>query len=188
MENSHTRGTVGHRRPLRGVYRVCVGAALVGALLAGVTITPQRASAAAGRSVATLSALDTGVLAQLNQIRLANRLTPLTVSPDLSASAAEHSTEMITDGYFAHNSHDGTAFWKRILRFYPEVGTARWSVGENLLRSTGTINATQAMAAWMASPDHRANILNPAWRQIGISAVAATGTDVMVITTDFGAR
>jgi uncharacterized protein YkwD len=51
------------------------------------------------------------------------------------------------------------------------------------------------MKLWMASPEHRANILNPAWRQIGIAAVnspSAPGTygghDVTVVTTDFGVR
>ncbi len=47
----------------------------------------------------------------------------------------------------------------------------------------------------MASPPHRANILNPAWREIGISSITsadAPGTfgnrDATVITTDFGVR
>jgi Uncharacterized protein with SCP/PR1 domains len=47
----------------------------------------------------------------------------------------------------------------------------------------------------MNSPEHKANILNPRWRQIGISSVhvdAAPGTyqglPVTIITTDFGVR
>jgi uncharacterized protein YkwD len=47
----------------------------------------------------------------------------------------------------------------------------------------------------MDSPEHRANILTPRWREIGISAVhvaAAPGTfqgrEVTIITTDFGVR
>jgi uncharacterized protein YkwD len=47
----------------------------------------------------------------------------------------------------------------------------------------------------MNSPEHRANLLNGRWREIGISAVhavAAPGTydglDVTIITTDFGVR
>jgi uncharacterized protein YkwD len=46
----------------------------------------------------------------------------------------------------------------------------------------------------MNSPEHRANILDPNWREIGISAqhAAAPGTykglEVTVITTDFGVR
>jgi uncharacterized protein YkwD len=51
------------------------------------------------------------------------------------------------------------------------------------------------MAAWMASPEHRANILFAGWRQIGIAAVSSpdapgtyNGMPVTVITTDFGVR
>ena len=51
------------------------------------------------------------------------------------------------------------------------------------------------MKAWMASPEHRANILDPAWRQIGISSITSAdapgifgNTDATVITTDFGVR
>ena len=47
----------------------------------------------------------------------------------------------------------------------------------------------------MASPEHRANILSPRWREIGVSAThfdSAPGTyggsAVTIITTDFGAR
>ena len=47
----------------------------------------------------------------------------------------------------------------------------------------------------MASPEHRANILNPKWREIGVAAVHMNnapgiyhGLPVTIITTDFGAR
>ena len=47
----------------------------------------------------------------------------------------------------------------------------------------------------MESPAHRANILTPRWREVGLSAVNVAaapgvygGRDVMIITTDFGVR
>ena len=90
---------------------------------------------------------------------------------------------------------DGSAFWKRIERVYP-AGTARyWSVGENLLWSSPDIDAQGALQMWIASPEHKANLLTARWREIGISAVhvaAAPGTyrglDVTIVTTDFGVR
>jgi uncharacterized protein YkwD len=98
-------------------------------------------------------------------------------------------------GYFEHNSADGTAFWKRIQRFYASSTHTYWSVGENLLWSSPDVNPAQAMQLWMNSPEHRANILNPRWRQIGVSSVhldTAPGTyqglAVTIITTDFGVR
>ena len=86
-------------------------------------------------------------------------------------------------------------FWKRVERFYPPGRFARWTVGENLLWTSGTIDAKRALALWMASPKHRKNILSPGWREIGIAAVRVTaalgvygGNDVTIVSTDFGAR
>ena len=178
-------------RALNTVRFVLIGAVLAGAVLGGAAVMPQRANAAEGQSISTLGSLNVGVLAQLNEARAAHGLAPLKINAGLSAAAAQHSTEMITHGYFAHDSFDGSVFWKRLLRFYPVAGSTRWAVGENLLQASGPITATQAMAMWMASPDHRANVLNPAWREIGVSAVAGSelsGADEIVITTDFGTR
>ena len=57
------------------------------------------------------------------------------------------------------------------------------------------LSPATALKMWMRSPEHRANILNPNWREIGIAAVhvhGAPGTfgglPVTIITTDFGVR
>lgn len=165
--------------------------------LSGFAATPAGA-ARMGRPTTVLaheSQLDRGILAKLNQIRRSHNLVSLTADPELGVSSAQHSAEMATDGYFAHESISGAAFWKRIRRHYPTAGWRLWSVGENLLWSTGTIDADKALQLWMASPEHRANILDPHWRQIGIASVHATaapgvyhGLDITVITTDFGIR
>src|SRR6476619_4313802 len=81
----------------------------------------------------TLTGLETGVLSQLNGIRATHGLKPLRLNARLSAAAAQHSREMGTAGYFEHESRDGTAFWKRIDRFYASNRYGYWSVGENLL-------------------------------------------------------
>jgi uncharacterized protein YkwD len=119
----------------------------------------------------------------------------LKVNPELNQSAAQHTQEMGDDGYFTHPSVDGTAFWKRIAHWYGSTGYPYWSVGENLLWSSPDVDALGAMQLWMHSPEHRANILDPRWREIGISAMhfdAAPGTyhglAVTIITTDFGVR
>jgi uncharacterized protein YkwD len=48
---------------------------------------------------------------------------------------------------------------------------------------------------WMASPEHRRNVLDPMWRDVGISALHApvapgifAGGPVTVVTADFGRR
>jgi uncharacterized protein YkwD len=139
--------------------------------------------------------LDLGVLQQLNQIRRAHHLVPFVLNPSLGAAAREHSQDMLENGFFAHESSDGEPFWKRIQSFYPRPPYGFWSVGENLYWSSGPTTASGSVDAWMESPGHRANILDPAWRQIGIATASspdAPGTfadlGVTVITTDFGVR
>jgi uncharacterized protein YkwD len=160
----------------------------------GALAAPAAHSSKAGNRVVRAS-LESGVLSQLNKIRAQHGLQPVKISARLTASAAQHSREMGADGYFAHNSHDGTAFWKRIGRWYGSNGYGFWSVGENLLWSSPQVDPVDALQLWMDSPEHRANILTPRWREIGISAVhvaAAPGTfqgrEVTIITTDFGVR
>ena len=111
------------------------------------------------------------------------------------AAAAQHDREMGRAGYFEHESHDGTAFWKRVGSFYGSSGYGYWSVGENLLWSSPEVDAAGALDLWMHSPEHRANILTPRWREIGVSAQhfaaapgAYKGLEVTIITTDFGVR
>jgi uncharacterized protein YkwD len=152
-------------------------------------------SHAAPRSYTRLTSLETGVFADINAFRAQHGLAKLTLSRDLVAAADEHSSEMATDGYFAHTSADGQAFWKRIQGFYSSTSWPYWSVGENLLWSSPDVDADGALKLWIGSPEHLANLLNPRWRQIGVSAVHTTqapgvyqGMDVTIVTADFGVR
>ena len=172
--------------------RIVIAVALF-ALLGALAAPTARSGKAATR--VTLTSLESGVLSALNQIRAQHGLQPLKISARLTAASAQHSREMGTAGYFEHNSNDGTAFWKRIGRWYGSTGYGYWSVGENLLWSSPEVDAPGALQLWMNSPEHRANILTPRWREIGISAqhfTAAPGTykglEVTIITTDFGVR
>lgn len=152
--------------------------------LVTVIASPAAAAAAPLRESASL---DSGVLVGLNQIRVAHGLKPVKPNRQLTAAARQHSGDMAQKGYFGHTSSDGTPFWKRIERLYVKNQVNHFgSVGENLIESTGPLTAAGALDAWMASPLHRANILYPGWRDIGISAVTAAATTY--ITTDFGVR
>lgn len=166
-------------------------------LLAAIVLLamPGAALSARGGTRTTQASLDAGVLDQLNVIRLAHGLVPLTASPRLAAAAAQHTQEMAADGYFAHNSFDGTAFWRRISQWYSSAHYGYWSVGENLLWSSPDVDAAGALRLWMQSPEHRANILAPRWREIGIANIHVAnangvydGRPVTIIATDFGVR
>ena len=160
-----------------------------------VLATAGIASAAPTSTSTRLRTLDSTLLTQINVVRRAHALTPLTLSRHLSAAANQHTTDMGQAGYFSHTSLDHTPFWKRIERSYPSTGQRTWSVGENLLYVTPQVDAGEAITLWMNSPGHRANLLDPSWREIGIAARHSTtaggiydNNAVTIITTDFGVR
>jgi uncharacterized protein YkwD len=171
-----------------------LGMAVVAAAALASAVTPS-AYATPHRSTVSLTALEQGVLADVNAFRASHSLAPLRLSASLTAAARTHSQQMAADGYFAHNSFDGTAFWKRIKAFYPSSRYGFWSVGENLLWSSPDVDAQHALTMWENSPEHRKNMLDPHWREIGVSAIHATsargvynGLAVTIVTTDFGVR
>jgi uncharacterized protein YkwD len=144
---------------------------------------------------AHLSELESGLLGQINATRARRRLRPFRLSLKLTRAARQHSVSMAQKGYFSHDSANGGAFWKRIASFYGYSGYRNWSVGENLLWSSPDISSVGALRMWMNSPEHRANLLDHGWREIGLSAVhvpAAPGVygggEVTIVTADFGVR
>jgi len=170
-------------------------AAAVASLLCAIACLGLLAGPAVASSKRQNASLDFRVLAQLNQIRTAHGLAQLELTDRLSAAAHAHTLDMVAKGYFAHDSLGGTPFWKRIEGYYPSGKFSFWSVGENLFWESGAVDATAGVKAWMASPEHRANILSRTWREIGIASVtvpSAPGTfdglGVTLITTDFGVR
>jgi len=139
--------------------------------------------------------IEQAVVQRVNEVRAEKGLRPLALSPSLTAAAATHSQNMARLGFFAHESHDGTQFWQRISRFYVSRGFTGWSVGENLVFGTAPMTADDVVQAWLDSPPHRQNLLNPTWREIGVGVVDATGApgvfggdDVLLATADFGVR
>jgi uncharacterized protein YkwD len=160
-------------------------------LVALAAVVPAAIGAPSSQSVS----LDLGVFQQLNVIRSQHGLAPLRLDDRLTEAADSHSEDMVANGYFSHDSSDGAAFSDRLASFYPQGSAHYWAVGENIFWSSGPPSASRGVEAWMASPPHRANILNPNWRVIGIGAVTAAdapgtfaGLNVTVITADFGVR
>jgi uncharacterized protein YkwD len=152
------------------------------------------APVALAHSGAREATLEQGVLERINAVRHDHGLRPLRLSAQLTAAAAQHTEEMGEDGYFAHESAGHASLGPRLRRWYP-VLHGSWAVGENLLWSSPSIGAAGAVATWLGSPAHRANLLGPAWRDIGLSVVhfdsapgAFGGRPVTIITVDFGAR
>ena len=139
--------------------------------------------------------LESAVLDELNLVRLEHGLKQLRINLKLTAAADHHSLEMVRSGYFAHESPDGGHFAARIKDFYKPRAVRRWTVGENLIWQEERLSARAAVSAWLGSPGHRENLLGPAFREVGISAVRAVrapgvfgGRRIVLLTVDFGAR
>jgi uncharacterized protein YkwD len=161
------------------------------------TSTPARATSPQSRkrTRSATAVLEHAVIGRINLIRRSRGLRPLRSNGRLAAAADFHSKDMARKGYFEHDSANGTAFWRRIERFYPSRGFRSWTVGENLLWGTDRYGAAFAVREWMASPPHRENILSRDWREIGIGAITVAsapgeyrGRTVTIVTADFGAR
>lgn len=106
----------------------------------------------------------------------------LKVSPLLSYAALNKAFDMIKKDYFSHTSTDG----KRFYEFIDELGYRYEIAGENL-----AINFTESSSlinAWMKSKTHRANILFPGYKEIGVSVVKGDlqGKETIVIVQLFG--
>jgi uncharacterized protein YkwD len=168
-------------------------AALAVALAA--VLVPSQGSARPQTSAVPESQLQGALLAQINAFRAAHGLARLHVSRALDRVADGHSTQMVRLGYFSHDSADGQSFSARIARVYSPRGYRSWSVGENLVWGGPDIGASRAFRLWLASPPHRANLLNARWREVGLGAVHSAsapgvygGGPATIVTADFGAR
>jgi uncharacterized protein YkwD len=155
----------------------------------------HRAAATPSSTRVHLSSLESQLLGQINGVRARRGLRPFRLSAGLTAAANQHSASMAQRGYFSHDSANGTSFWRRIASFYGYRGYRNWSVGENILWSSPDVSSGEALHMWMTSPEHRANLLDRSWREIGLSAVHAAsapgvygGDEVTVVTADFGVR
>ena len=100
------------------------------------------------------------VVTMTNQQRHANGCGQLAVDSELTVASIRQSVYMARTGLFNHVWRDGTTF---VARSHA-AGYAEPS-GENI--AWGYRTATEVMAAWMASPGHRENILNCAAHSIG---------------------
>jgi uncharacterized protein YkwD len=165
------------------------------AIAAAVSLQATTAFASPRAPAAALSQLESSVLVDINAFRAQHGLARLRLNTQLSSAAQAHTQEMARDGYFAHESADGSVFWKRVQTYYRSTPWHYWSVGENLLWSSPGVDGKGALKLWLASPEHRANLMNPHWREIGVAAVHEVrapgvyrGLAVTIVTTDFGFR
>ncbi len=137
-------------------------------------------------------ALVRSTLCVVNAERARHRLRPLGLDARLSSAARRHAVDMARKNFFAHNSLDGSTFLDRIRRSGYLRGARGWSVGENIAWGSGSQASPRAIGrAWMASPGHRANILSPSYRELGVGVASDTpvrGLPGATYATSFGSR
>lgn len=110
----------------------------------------------------------------LNSARANAGLAAVQSSAALDRVAQGHAQDMATRGYFDHTSPDGVGLGGRLSR----AGLRSCTAAENI--ASGQATASGAMASWMASAPHRANILNRSVTAYGIGQ--ASGNWVLVLT------
>ncbi len=97
-------------------------------------------------------------------------VAPLAWSSALSDAALAHSQDMATHRYLSHEGKDGRSVAERAL----QAQYAWRTVGENI--AVGQESAADVVAGWISSPEHCANIMNPAFTDMGAAyAIAGAG-------------
>ena len=139
----------------------------------GVAAGDACANATLQPAGANLATIAEATLCLLNGERADRGLVALKPDRRLQRAAAVHGGDMVQHGYFSHDGRNGSKPAERIRAAgYLSSGGA-WRIGENLAWGTGELASPRSiLAAWMDSPGHRANILQPAYREIGVSVLA----------------
>jgi uncharacterized protein YkwD len=139
-------------RPARRPAVLALSTALLSfALLGGTLIAPPGAAAKSSREAALLGKID--------HARAKHGLAPLKAKPKLMKYARHHSSAMAAQDDLFHTGNFGVV--------------CCWSmIGENIAYNA---SVRRVHRAFMHSPGHRANILNPHMRRVGVGIVERNG-------------
>lgn len=138
--------------------------------------------------------VDTATLCLINQERARHGEQPLQPNARLQQAAQSHSEEMVEQNYFGHVSPSGETPATRILATgYVPSSKDGYTLGENIAWGTLQLSTPAAIvAAWIASPEHLANILYAPYRDTGLAIVPAVpaslaeGQSGAVYSQEFG--
>ena len=122
------------------------------------------------------------VVTLTNENRTDDGLPALAENPLLMQAAQDKANDMAANSYYAHVSPDGKSplYWLQL------VGYHYLNAGENLVIDRTT--SEQVVDAWMASPDHRANILRPQFTEVGVGVAQGVyqGLATTYVVQEFG--
>ncbi len=103
---------------------------------------------------------------QVNLLRLQHNLPPLKLNTQLCAAAQAHAETLAQTGVITHADEYG----RRADYRASEAGYFYHRLGENL--AAGQPSWERALQAWLNSPSHRANLLTPEYRELGVGFMA----------------
>lgn len=101
------------------------------------------------------------MISLINTERSKNGRSKLVENSKLNTSAKNKACDIYNRGYWSHDTPEGKKFWTFIVT----AGYNYYYSGENLCRIG---NDQECMTAFMASPTHRANILDGGFKEVGI--------------------
>lgn len=168
------------RRRVELLGAVAMGAFMLVIVAAFLFSGLQRSMMGSSQVAAVVSA----VLVDLaNGDRTQNGVGELKVNPVLVAAAQAKANDMAEKGYFAHISPDGVDPW----HWFKQVGYNFTYAGENL--AIDFSDSSDVNTAWMNSPEHRKNLLNPKFTEIGIATAQGMyeGRETTFVVQEFGA-
>ena len=124
------------------------------------------------------------LLSATNKAREAAAETNLTIDPLLTTAAQAKADDMASRNYWAHNTPDGKAPWT----FITAAGYSYELAGENL--AYGFNGADEAVTGWINSQEHRDNILNAGYQNVGFGVAHASNYqgkgDQTIIVAEYG--
>ena len=119
----------------------------------------------------------------VNQTRQAIGLQPLVGNSKLDEAAQMKAQNMVQENYFNHTSPSGTSPWHWFL----QAGYNYKYAGENL--AVGFYESEEVYNAWLNSPSHKENIVNPNYTEVGTAVLRGFGFgDAVVVVQEFGSR
>lgn len=144
----------------------------------------------------TLDRVDAAAFCLINAKRTERGLRAFNRSPQLNESSAFQSNDMVAHHYFAHDYPGRPTLLNRVLWTGYFANATDGLYAENLgYGPQETTTAQVIVDAWMSSPDHESNILDPRLHDIGLGAALAPPDPAfypdhpaVVFTTDFGMR
>jgi len=124
--------------------------------------------ASTGHVLGTQSDFSTSsLLNATNTDRLYANEAALTSNTELTAAAQAKANDMVARNYWSHDTPDGRTPWS----FITASGYEYQMAGENL--AYGFANAAATVAGWMNSPEHRANMLNNNYQNVGFGVASS---------------